>query len=279
MAIDPNYIPQQIGRANRLSYISAVAAIRDGIASASAEMTGPGWQAFLESLRQELIPRTARQAMWERIGTAAQRSLVASYAGRRYRRPIGSYRVGDRYSGGALARALSNPDMVKATAFGLYFINVDRLDREARHWRRLNFGAGAGGAEGIEAPGQFPVTGMGLMIGLEPDPRPSFTMPRGLWLSRGGVRQPPSTDRVGQDAFYLASGSGYEQSGGFGIRADAGRITRGIASRNFLDPPVRLIGARLRPELEGLWDQVRRDNKRSKYIRAKTGRTRLPTRL
>lgn len=264
-----------VSRTNGRSYVTAVSVIREAIASGAAEMQGPGWKTFLEALRVEAIPRTMRQAMWERIGSAAHRSLIAAYAGRKYRRPVGQYRVGeDRYSGGALGRALSSPQQYRATPFGLYFINVQLLDAEARHWRRLNFGAGAGGAEGIENPGEFPVTGMGLILGLEPDRRPGFTMPRGFWLN-GGKRVAPSMDRVGEDSFYVARGAGLNQSGGFGIRPDAGRITRGIASRNFLDPPVRMIASRLRPELENLWEQVRKDKVRSKIVRVKTNRTRL----
>lgn len=250
-------------------------------------LSGPNAQqlkVMLEALRAEAIPRAARQQMWTEIGVAAQRSLVQGYTSRRLRRPIGPYRAGDDRYSGALGKALRSESMWRATPYGLYFINRDVLDKEARHWRRLNFGAGAGGKEGITAPGHFPVSGLGMMMGLAPDPRPPFRIPPGYWIGQGTF-QSPSTERVGQDAFYLARHGGLVAgSRSAALAQSAGRLsrsgmTRGIASRNFLDPAIRRIGVEIKPGLDRLWATQRSNSARSETIRKKTGRARLPRTL
>lgn len=232
---------------------------------------------MLEAARAEAIPRAARQQMWTEIGVAAQASLVQGYTSRRLKRPVASYRSGDRFAG-ALGKALRSESMWMATPFGLYFLNREVLDREAQHWRRLNFGAGAGGKErSILAPGRFPVTGLGMMIGLEPDPRPAFLIPPGFWIGEGAL-QFPSKERVGQDAFYVGTRSAaLAQSAG--RRMSKVGMTRGIASRNFLDPAMRRIGREIKPGLDRLWETQRSNIRRSEIIRKKTGRARLPRSL
>lgn len=232
---------------------------------------------LLDALRAEAIPRNMRQQMWEEIGQRAHFRTMVAFLGRPHKRPVGSYRQGDRYSGGALVRALSNPAMFQASATGLAFINRELLDKEARHWARLNFGAGAGGRESdLTPPGRFPVTGLGMMMGLDPDPRPAFKLPPGFWLG-SGRRVPSSDDRVGQDAFYLRSGSAaLSQSLG---KSDRQTFTRGIAANNFLDAPIESIASQIKPGLDKLWESARAKKGRDEIIRRKTGRARIPRAL
>ncbi len=239
---------------------------------------------LLSALRAEAIPRSMRQQMWEEIGSSARMALYRAFLGRPHLRPIPSYRTGDRQSGGALRKALSNPEMFRATPTGLFLINREILDKEASHWRRLNFGAGQGGKEGdLTPPGRFPVTGLGMLIGLEPDPRPGFTIPPGFWIN-GGTFHSASDERTGKDQFYIRSkSSALGQSGRNGIKSS--KMTRGIAANNFLDAPIEMVASQIRPGLNRLWESSRASKRKSGFafrdqiIRQKTGRTRLPRAL
>lgn len=174
------------------------------------------------------------------IGLRAQQSTAAAYSQRRPRRRLPSYRVGPlqgRYAGGALLRAIKAPDFFRATATGLQFINTSRLDREAKQWKRLNFGAGAGA---IRPPGRYEVSFNGLLVatlGLTPDPRPGFKMPPGFFLGPNGRVQ-----RGGEP--------------GTGMFYPTGRPlmspTYGIVGTNFLDAGVRRIARELGPVYFGL---------------------------
>lgn len=57
-----------------------------------------------------------------------------------------SYRQNDpgklrRYSGGAMEKALHNPKFIQADASGIRFVNKPLMDKYAKQWYRLNFGA------------------------------------------------------------------------------------------------------------------------------------------
>lgn len=254
------------------SYFSTVQMLGASLQSSAREMSTQKANAMLEALRGEAIPRSWRQAMWDEIGANAQASMVAAYQRRRFQRhTVYPQARTDRYANGALLRALESPGQFLATPFGLYFINTDILDQEARHWRRLNFGAGSGGREGITPPRRFQVTGLGLMIGLEPDRRPAFRIPRGMWISQSGQRVSAGANEPGTDAFY--PGRTYRAPG----QLTAAKMTRGIASRNFLDAPMQRIAKEIKPGLDRLWDRVRDNNSRTTIVKAKTGYVRLPT--
>jgi hypothetical protein len=128
---------------------------------------------------------------------------------------------------GALGRAIRDRRFWYATATEIKFINKDLLDKEARHWRRLNFGAGAGA---ITPPGQFQLAlgsqMIGAAIGLAPDPRPAFTLPRGFFLGSGGQWQPPGTPGTG---VFIPLGKTPRST------------THGIVATNFLDAGVKRL--------------------------------------
>lgn len=269
------------------AYFSTIGLLAASAAAGGAAASDPRMKATLQALRMDAIPRSWTEAMWEEIGASAQESLVESYRTRKLQRNVQyPQERTDRYANGALLRALQSDSMYRATSRGLYFIDTDVLDREARQWRRLNFGAGGGGPEGsMIPPKRFPVTGLGLMIGIEPDPRPAFRIPRGMWISQSGKRVGASQDAVGQDAFYPGTlGEGldptdaksYSRTYRAGGSLGRAKMTRGIAARNFMDPPVRLIGRRIKPGLDALWDRVRDSNERTTIVRVKTGMSRLP---
>lgn len=173
------------------------------------------------------------------IGLQAQDATARAYANRRPRRRVGSYRVGSgRYAGQALLRAIKAPDFFRATPQGIQFINVERLNREARQWKRLNFGAGGGA---VRPPGQFGVEFNGLLaatLGLTPDPRPGFKLPPGFWLGADGVVQRRGTPGTGRF---------------FPVGGPQKYATYGIVGTNFLDAGVRRIAQAIGPTYYGLF--------------------------
>lgn len=194
------------------------------------------------------------------IGASALRSAQQGFRNRRFRRPAGSYRAGQDRLSGRLSSALSGPGHVRATANTLEVINQGLLDREAAHWRRLNFGAGQGSREGLHAPESFPINWAGVAVGvlaLDYDPRPGFTVPRGYWIPGGGESgNRPNAGRLGLDQFFLSGRRATEDVPGrasmvkgMGIRGRAAgpvkRATKGIASSNFLDAGIRRVANEL----------------------------------
>lgn len=147
----------------------------------------------------------------------------------------GSYRAGEnRLSGGMLKRAVMSSSLAIGTAEGIDYVDADRLDEEAAHWRRLNFGA-----YGTEVAGrktevfQFRFDDIVLFsVGFKDRPRPAFSMPPGRFFNAEGDLVAHSSSRftgsgvsrTGMDRFYPGGGRGNKVP-----------ITRGITARNFLD--------------------------------------------
>lgn len=219
----------------------------------------------------DAVPEATRRQVHYDIGKAAQRSVLNAYDGRRNRRKVASYRTGgdprkSRYAGGALRRALASSDFFRATPDGLLFINVGILNKEARHWRRLNFGAGAAGGS---APGSFPVDLFNVSLGLEADRRPSFTLPPGFWLGTDGKPVPPGTPGTSQFFPLQARGGRYTANGRpVEGRPNAAVRTRGIQATNFLDAGVRRIANELGPAYLAMYRDFFNDGaRRSNYER------------
>lgn len=236
--------------------VTAVQTLRQAIVSEVAALSDSNMTHMLDALRLEAIPRSWRLDMNQKIGDYAAAALVQGYEQRKYKRPVASYRVGDRFSGGVLGAALRSPDQVRVTAFSVSIIDKELLDKAAKQWRRLNFGAGGGGIEGdMTTPGRFRVSGLGMVMGLPPDPRPAFKMPRGVWR--------PGTE-PGEEA--VPGTSGFHPT-----QRQLTFPTRGIAARNFLDSGIKAVAYSIRPGLDDLWDRVRSSQKRQQIVKAKTG--------
>lgn len=146
------------------------------------------------------------------------------------------YRVGqNRYSGGTLKRALQDPGMAVATARGISYVNQTKLNAEARHWQRLNFGAL--GTEVHNRPArQFrflfdDVTVFTLRF--RAGPRPAFFLPVGMFITPEGTRVGRSSARTGLDMFQPTK------------KQVAVFPTRGIEARNFLDAGLAPLAVEL----------------------------------
>ncbi len=204
------------------------------------------------------------QGAHQHIGERAQRSVLGSYdqvvtaretaAGRTHYRIHARNPRNRRFAGGRLRRALASPAFFEATPRGLRFINVDLLNREAKHWARLIFGARPRGQGSRRA---FPVTFSNLFvasIGLEQEARPGFSLPRGYFFDLGENKAiGASPSRVGQDPFYPGgTGPLYRRSARLGKR----RATRGIEARNFLDAGMARTAREFGPTYTRLYQRM-----------------------
>jgi hypothetical protein len=217
--------------------------------------------AIAEVFRRQLADKSRLREMHEDLGKAAQRSVLASYD-QRNRGGAGPYRTtanqqkNIRYAGGRLRAAIAAPSFFQATDDGLRFVNVQVLNKEAKHWHRLNFGAAP---QGAGSGSQYQVEWGGLVIaalGFDEGPSPAFFIPRGFWL-HNGERQKPG-EGVGE--FYPVG----ELPPGTSVRGrpTAKRQTQGIVARNFFDAGLRRIAEDYPVALQDLyrewWNQAKR---------------------
>lgn len=265
---------------------SMVLSLGDSLVAAVAEADARTAQQVrnVAEVFQRGIAPGQRKEMFDRIGTRAQKSVVASYdqvvtrganaRGNRYSYRVGARQPNKRYAGGKLRGALKSKRFYEATADGLRFVNVDLLNRTARQWARLNAGAGP---RGQGSRRKFTVTWSNLAvgaIGIDQAPRPGFFLPRGYWWTRG-AGQVVSADpgRIGQDEFFpmgigparnrsrLDTGAHRRPGPYVGPGAGIGkrRPSLGIKARNFLDAGSETIARELPRGYEklykDLWDQ------------------------
>lgn len=196
--------------------------------------------ALLEAFEQG-IGVDDRADVWRDLARDAQDSAARSYIQSRTRGGPRGYRqqarnpMNVRYAGGRLLAALRSPEFVVVQGDSLQYGNTRVLDDQARQWRRLNFGAYGSAGPG-PGPAKFDVKWGNMVvasIGLEPDPRPGFSIPagtgrRGYWTSGG--------------EFHPASEGPVAEGGGDGsYRWIKKKQTKGIVARNFLDAGVRRI--------------------------------------
>lgn len=202
--------------------------------------------------------------MWEDVGQEANRATYAKYT----KRPTGrqgsknNYRASapgqwKRYSGGKLAAALRSPEMYLASTTGIAYINVRHLDKAARQWKRLNFGAGPAGAKG-KRPQAKPITVLGQNAGslsLARIPvRPGFMLPAGWWMagdpdSEGGFfsdrKVKASRASRGRDVLYPSGYAKYQVRDKKALAEKFPQFqkypSRGIAAQGWLDAGVGRI--------------------------------------
>ncbi len=150
-----------------------------------------------------------------------------------YGRNIPSYREGGgprkRDAGGKLWGAIKSRDFYRATPTGIGFVNVTLLDKKARQWHRLNFGASPAGHY---TPRKYPLRFGSLVAG-----------------SFGFEGEGPSA------GFGLPEGGAFNAQGQFfGPRGRQIHATRGIKAWNFLDAGVEEMTKRIGPAYEGLYE-------------------------
>jgi hypothetical protein len=190
--LTPNYMAS-VGYRSKLNLLGLMVEVSQKAASDTAGYT----LLIAESLKIEQkqggsehllqAHRTLAQGMREAVLKSYGQQIEA-------RKQVPSYARTNRLSG-ALRTALRARDRVVASEEGIEYVNQDRLNLEARHWQRLNFGVrGAPGARRgaatSKAPQQFKLRAnnqsLGKTVGFRAKPRPPMYLPAGFWQFVGG---------------------------------------------------------------------------------------------
>ena len=175
------------------------------------------------------------------VARGAQLATHAAYmVARSGGRMSGPYRLSQRDAGGRLERAILDPEFIRATYDGIGFANTEVLDRMARQWHRLNFGAGAAAGTG---PRSFQVHWGRAVIsafGYTDTPSAPFVLPPGSWFEPG----------TGKRVKFGASRSDWFHPGGGGRGAVQ---TKGIRAWQFLDAGLGFIAENIGPAYEALY--------------------------
>lgn len=208
-------------------------------------------------------PKEMRKAHVD-VAKAMRQSVKSSYEQKVKSRP-GEYRVGEnRISGGALKRAIMDENLAVGTIEGINYVDEHRLDVEAAHWRRLNFGAKGTAVSNRKAtryPFRFDDVTL-YTVGFRDQSRPAFSMPPGFFQDGGGDKVDRSPSRRGQDQFIWVRGGANMSPAVRNIIDGPVPVTRGIESRNFLDAGLRTLTELLPPRymtmVEGWLDDAKK---------------------
>lgn len=226
------------------------------VAAEGGKATSSVLKSLTDSFRSGLFAADFRD-VHQAVGELAQGAVIQAYESRAgvgpsgYRRNAGG--SGKRYAGGALRRALSSPAFFTATSHGLSFGNISVLNKEAKHWARIAYGAAPAGSG---AHSRFDVRWGSLVaasLGIEASPRPAFTIPRGFFVAPGGSRAqvagPPGTGE-----FYPlgARKKGIKGNLTIGRRT----VTRGIQGTDFFSPGLRVIAREIPTGYRGMYRKV-----------------------
>lgn len=227
----------------KILYIS----MRDIVTEASMTANGQAGEAmqiFARSLRNQYARnRTSElRRLHMQVAEDAQTSMLRRYDSIVGARTLGEYRsrVGrkewKRYSGGMLRAALARPDFYRASYDGILWGNMTMMDRRAKQWYRLNYGAGARGS-GYRASQMLPSAkmkffGQQLTQSLLPE---SFNASAGYMMPRGIFAELDSLGVEAQARFSRVDLSSIR--GGRRVRGSPAEF--GIPRRQSLDTETR----------------------------------------
>ena len=226
---------------------------------------------FEAELHVEDLDRALNQGIegvLKSVAKDVQDSIVKSYAGlvtsREQKGDATHYRAGEGRLPYTLRRAISSADFVTVEGTELRVGNTAAMNKEARHWHRIAFGAGAAGGSGA-------VTSVDIVLGQQfttleivEGPSPGFLMPPGRWLN-GGENVGASNDRR---SFFrsnpygahnrprTASGDQFYPGGVPGWRGPKWIKTRGIVGRNFFAAGLNRLAEELPKQLTEMRDRV-----------------------
>lgn len=260
-------------------------AIQDMVASAvveSAGMVQDVLAGFAMSVAENFGgPQVQEElnAVWSQVASKARAAVVDTYL--TSRKSQVSYRWQDtgknkRYSNKVMLAALKGDGLLRVGPDGIEYMIRPVLDRHARQWYRLNFGAKPAGKW---SKGHATMTFFGKDMGKGPNlgdfgPSKPFRLPPGIWTNaaaastkalspantlrgRNAVRYSKTGDSRGGRNFYPLSGMKPENR----PRWDENivRMTKGIAGAGFLDAGVVSINRNLPPAIEGVVEKYLTD--------------------
>lgn len=225
------------------------------------------------------------RTLHEHVGQGAKKAVLEGYAnsgigrGESYRdQAPGKLR---RYSRGAMERALNNPGMVTHDSTRLNFVNNRSMDRLAKQWYRLNFGAKSRG-QGGRAPAikswKMGRKQISFTLSLEAyDASQGFRVPQSSWYTGAwsNIASPtnlsykelrPGLSKVNTnrgDYLYLVTRKKVEmktgkRAGSTQIRREPNtfnaRVSKGIQGAHFLEKGVDYINYEYPRQLYNLMD-------------------------
>jgi len=214
------------------------------------------------------------RAAYNAVAFAGQQAVLRAYD-RNVEQPriVGSYARHNRLSG-ELEPALEDPKFYSANADGILFGNQRLLDQRARHWRRLNFGAGSRSVRIQPSQGVLRIYGANVgVLRLVRRKSPGFQLPPGVFIGRDGKPSRPGSAFSLSDYQRQVSRNRVRTGRGFSaLNTTASQFrpapsavakelglrwlpTKGIAARHFIDAGLPVIARRLPAVLDG----VRRD--------------------
>ena len=199
---------------------------------------------------------TAREKDLKRIhketALLAQEAVLSAYQASGIGTEFPSYRQRDtgklrRYSGGAMERAMRNKSFIVGDSRSIRFVDQDLMDREAKQWYRLNFGAAPRGSKnpsvgsmrffGKASSQRAELTGF--------PPSEAFKIPaRAATGFFSSTFSPTSKGKLtptsGRGAFYIRT-KGQKFTGEVPPKFLRGIPTNGIEGKRFLDAGARSI--------------------------------------
>lgn len=195
-----------------------------------------GVLALAEGFKRKLGNKADTLAANEVIAFKMRAAVANSFA-QTVKTHSGQYRVGERskggspflnrYSGGALRRAVLSPEIAVADAEGISYVDSGRLTKEAAHWMRLNFGAGGRDTTGNARVAVKFDGAQVFNVGFSVQQRAAFTMPFGVFKNSKGIVEFSQSNTPGRDKFYPQGKKKYP--------------TRGIRGAHFFDAGLRAL--------------------------------------
>lgn len=236
-----------VGSAIQGAVVASMQDILGKAIAAAGDQTAQVLQKLALSSQEAITRKQGLARIHEDVANEAHRLVLGAYDS-----TVGgnhpSYRAGQGRLVGAMRRALESPEIILAQRDGIIFGNTAILDRTAAHWRRLNFGAGARGAERYPQPAPLILDGQRLGQYLRFDqggPSPAFSMPRGFWFDGSGNLAKPGS-ATGQEFFPFGQGLRFANSSKLNAGPKNSRLlsqfisggaeTRGIRGRQFFEP-------------------------------------------
>jgi len=185
-------------------------AVKQTSAEASTQLAQWVKKSFSNSLKSSEF-RSRLATMHEELGEVARKEMIRAYkAGKkRGRKP---YRFADtgklkRYSKGAMDKGLASDRLIVTSARGIGF-NFLELDRYAKQWARLNFGASPAGSKEV---GKEKIKIFRKSLNDSPSlsrfgARPGFLVPSSPLISKKG------SDKKGRGAVGVGSGKPFDRT-------------------------------------------------------------------
>lgn len=246
--------------------------------------TAKRFEFWARNATRNLAKKRGLSDMHDRVGQQAREMALSAYKqsglGQRpsYRQDdLGRYK---RYANGRMEAALSDTSIVSTDEKGIKFINKSKMDKYARQWYRLNFGAAPRGSKtpnvqpieifGIKSKRGISLAGYGTSE--------AFRIPIGFWsgtfASKTAGAKLIRPNGIGRDAFYVKRKDARAAASPFGTVEKYGarkrspenkdRPNRGIQGVRYLDAGTSFLNRAYARELEDLifyWLKTDRKNK------------------